>query len=111
MSHEIPQRIHRGAREVVVTWTDGHESTFPARWLRLRCQCAGCIEELSGRPLLAPDSVPHDVRPLAITLVGAYAIRVSWSDGHDTGIFTYDWLRSACQCERCHPAGDRHSAP
>lgn len=109
MSVEVPQRIHRGEQEVVVTWADGHASRFPSRWLRLRCQCAGCIEEMSGRPLLEPDTVPGDVRPLAITLVGAYAIRVAWSDGHDTGIYTYEWLRSVCPCPQCQPAGDRGS--
>lgn len=64
---------------------------------------------MSGRPLLEPDTVPGDVRPLAITLVGAYAIRVAWSDGHDTGIYTYEWLRSVCPCPQCQPAGDRGS--
>ncbi|MDH3290682.1 MAG: DUF971 domain-containing protein [Gemmatimonadota bacterium] len=110
MSVEIPRQIHRGEREIVVTWSEHHRGAFPARWLRLHCQCAACVEEMSGRPLLDPDLVPGDVRPIGITLVGSYAIRVTWSDGHDTGIYTYEWMRRACPCDRCHPDGDPNPA-
>ena len=66
---------------------------MPARRLRLACPCAMCIEEMSGRPLLDPASVPADVRPLSIHLVGNYALRINWSDGHSTGIFPWQRLR------------------
>ena len=96
-----PQRIHRGERELVVTWSEGHEATFPARALRLACQCALCQEEMTGRALLDPATVPEDVGPVSVALVGAYAIRITWSDGHDTGIYTYAWLKAHCPCELC----------
>ena len=44
---------------------------------------------MSGKPLLTPDSVPLDVRPLSVGLVGSYGLKVNWSDGHGTGIYTY----------------------
>jgi DUF971 family protein len=47
--------------------------------------------------------VPEDVRPVAIELVGAYGLRVRWSDGHGTGIYTFDRLRAACTCPVCRP--------
>jgi DUF971 family protein len=53
-----------------------------------------CIEEMTGRPLLEPGSVPDSVTPTAIALVGAYGLRVTWSDGHSTGIFPWDRLRA-----------------
>ena len=53
-----------------------------------------CVEEMSGRPLLDPAAVPDDVRPMAIQLVGAYGLRVTWSDGHSTGIFPWARLRA-----------------
>ncbi|MBK9691928.1 MAG: DUF971 domain-containing protein [Gemmatimonadetes bacterium] len=34
-------------------------------------------------------------------LVGAYGLRVEWSDGHGTGIYTFRWLRDRCPCEAC----------
>jgi ATP-binding protein involved in chromosome partitioning len=99
-----PTRIHRGESEIVVTWADDHVATFPARELRLACQCAACQEEMTGRPLLDPATVPQDVRAERIALVGSYAIKIGWSDGHDTGIYTYEWLWVHCPCERCRSA-------
>lgn len=97
----IPQRIHRDDREIVITWNEHHVSRYPARELRLECPCASCKEELTGRPLLDPATVPDDVKPLSIELVGSYAFRIAWSDGHGTGIFTYRHLLELCTCSRC----------
>lgn len=97
----IPERIHRGDREVVITWSRGHEGHYPARGLRLQCHCAGCREELTGKPLLDPAAVPEEVMPVSISLVGSYAIRIDWSDGHNSGIYTYEQLRALCPCEKC----------
>lgn len=88
-----------------MTWDADHVATYPARALRLACQCAACKEEMTGRPLLDPATVPDDVRADSIALVGGYAIRITWSDGHDTGIYTYEWLRANCPCERCRATG------
>lgn len=96
-----PQRIHRGERDITITWDDEHVGVYPARALRLACPCAECVEEMTGRPLLDPASVRDDVHAAAIHLVGGYAIRIDWSDGHTTGIYTWDLLRSLCPCERC----------
>jgi DUF971 family protein len=45
---------------------------------------------MTGRPLLDPARVPEDIDGLAVQLVGAYGIRIDWSDGHNTGI----WIKS-----------------
>jgi ATP-binding protein involved in chromosome partitioning len=52
------------------------------------------VEEFTGRPLLREEDVPEDVRPLRIAPVGRYGIQISWTDGHDTGIYTFEYLRS-----------------
>ncbi len=88
----IPVEIHRDDHQIVLKWSANHETAFPARDLRLACQCAQCRDEMTGKTLLNARSVPEDVRPLSIELVGAYGFRVQWSDGHGTGIYTYESL-------------------
>jgi DUF971 family protein len=56
---------------------------------------------MTGRPLLDPATVPADIRPLSVELVGAYGLRVHWSDGHGTGIYTFEGLLAVCPCDRC----------
>lgn len=98
----VPVAITRRDDGVLIEWDrEGHRALFPARALRLACPCAECVEEMSGRPLLRPAAVPADVRPLVLGLVGAYGLRVEWSDRHRTGIYTFDRLRRDCPCARC----------
>jgi DUF971 family protein len=87
-----------------IRWKDGHESLYPVRSLRMACRCARCIEEWTGRPLLREADVPADVRPTRVSPVGRYGIQIAWNDGHDTGIYTFEWLRALCPC--CVNAAD-----
>lgn len=48
---------------------------------------------MSGRALLDPATVPADIRPVQASLVGAYGLRITWSDGHGTGIYPFERLR------------------
>jgi len=100
-----PRRIERRDEGLAVEWEDaGHRAVYEARALRLACPCAECVEEMTGRPLIDPARVPADVRPLGVDLVGGYGIRVRWSDGHSTGIYTFERLRRVCPCARCSGA-------
>lgn len=92
---QIPTTIRQqDGRTLAIEWADRTQSLIDVRALRLACGCAHCVDEWSGDALLAPDSVPDDVRPVAIQAVGRYAIQISWSDGHDTGIYPFERLRS-----------------
>lgn len=102
MQPNIPHAINRQDNGLRIEWDRaGHEGFFAARDLRLACPCAACVEELSGRPILNPDTVPADIRPVSLALVGAYGLKVQWSDGHSTGIYTFERLLSSCPCVRC----------
>lgn len=87
--------------EVEILWEDEHRTVYPARELRLGCRCATCIEEMTGRPLLDPMTVPQEVRVTDIQLIGQYAIAVYFSDGHQTGIYNFRDLRANCPCPEC----------
>ena len=94
-------RAPRGARVLEIDWADGHTSVHPHRWLRGFCPCASCQGHHgpiryreAGEPLL-----------LDLSEVGNYALQLHWADGHDTGIYSFDFLRRLCACPRCAPEG------
>jgi DUF971 family protein len=78
--------------DLLVRWDDGKESKFPPRWLRARCPCAECVEEWSGKRVVGDAQVAADVKPRGMTQVGRYAVQLQWSDGHSTGIYSWDYL-------------------
>jgi ATP-binding protein involved in chromosome partitioning len=93
--------------QIRIVWKDGHESIYNGYVLRLACPCAGCMDELSGKRRLREESIRKDVYPLAMDPTGRYAIRFDWSDGHATGIYTFEYLRALCPCPIC--AGTRQT--
>ncbi len=82
--------------DVLVAWPGGPAISVPAARLRDLCPCAGCVEEGTGKKILDPATIPADIRPEQIVPVGNYAIQIHWSDGHSTGIYTWQTLRDAC---------------
>ena len=95
----VPVEIGRANQhDVRIKWQDGHESVYPARELRMSCPCAGCVDEVTGQMRVIATSVPHNVHPLKIDLIGRYAISIQWSDVHSTGIYPFDYLRKRCPC-------------
>ncbi len=81
--------------DVRIAWPGGPEVTIPAVRLRDLCPCAECVEEGTGRKILDPASIPSDIRPATIAPVGNYAVQITWSDGHSTGIYSWRALREA----------------
>jgi len=77
---------------LLVRWDDGRESKFAPRWLRARCPCAECVEEWSGKRVVGEEQVKQDVKPQGMHEVGRYAMQLQWSDGHSTGIYSWDYL-------------------
>ena len=86
---------------ILVQWKDGHQSKFEARYLRINCGCAECVEEWSRRQLLDPATIQADLTAEDYLLVGQYAVQFLWSDAHYTGIYPFDLLRKLCPCEDC----------
>ncbi len=96
MSEDVPTPTEirqAGPRTLAITWSDGRQSRYDVRELRLACGCATCIDEWTGEERLDPESVPEDVHPLRLGSVGRYAIQIDWSDGHSSGIYPFRRLR------------------
>ena len=75
---------------LTVTWDDGLSDALPVPYLRAWCPCAGC-QGHSGA--VRKQTVEESIGAVEIHEMGAYAIAIRFSDGHDTGIYTWDWLR------------------
>lgn len=93
---------------IKIDWKDGHHSEYGLTYLRDKCPCATCTgahgttprqpeaEAAGPFPMFKPK-----LKMLSVEPVGNYAIRIHWSDGHSTGIYTYDHFRNICPCENC----------
>jgi len=79
-------------RQLEITWQDQRVDRLPFRRLREECPCAGCVDELTGRRVLDVATIPDDIHLLELSGVGHYAVKIRWSDGHDTGLFTWEQL-------------------
>jgi DUF971 family protein len=96
---------------VDIDWKDGHVSHFTFQWLRDACPCATCDEERKktnrrpGEPVQQAAALlplyKEKLRPKEVQSVGKYAICFHWNDGHETGIYSWDYLRASCQCAEC----------
>lgn len=99
----IKNRIDLG--QLVITWHDGVQVGLPFHPLRAECACARCVDEMTGRRIVGLDDVDPTVAVAELKLVGNYALKITWSDGHDTGLFTWVVLRRLCD-ERRVGGGD-----
>ncbi len=88
-----PVAIDRYAEhDVRIRWNTGEQAVYPARFLRGECPCASCVDELTGKRIVTESLLPILVYPKSIEPVGRYAIQIFWSDGHSTGIYTWERL-------------------
>jgi DUF971 family protein len=85
--------IEEGDAELSIEWSDGLSSTYKAPELRRACPCAGCVDEWTGKKILDDAKIDETLSFRHISIVGRYALNFHFSDGHDTGIFSFDYLR------------------
>lgn len=85
--------IEENDAEITIVWSDNVETNYNAPQLRRACPCAGCINEWTGEKMLDASEIPDDLSFKHISIVGRYALNFHFSDGHDTGIFSFKFLR------------------
>ena len=104
------------SKGIRIDWKDGHHSEYTLAYLRDECPCATCTgahgTELQKTNYAAEAAKPIDpfkmftptLKMLKVDEVGAYAIQIQWSDGHSSGIYSFDHLRHICNCAECKVA-------
>ncbi len=95
-----------GGTGMAIDWRDGHTSQWTFAWLRAACPCATCNEErekdgrqigvAKPKPMAMLPMYEAPAKPVEVTPVGKYAIRFKWNDGHEAGLYSWDYLRNAC---------------
>jgi len=90
---EPRQIVEESDSEISINWSDDTENKFNAADLRRKCPCAGCINEWTGEKILHADSIKDDLSFSSISIVGRYALNFHFSDGHDTGIYSFQYLK------------------
>ena len=76
-----------------IEWSDRVETLHAYRELRGNCPCAECVDEITGARRIFPKHISETIKPVEAVPVGRYAYQFNWSDGHNTGLFTYEYLR------------------
>ena len=99
------------SKGIKIDWKDKHRSEYGLAYLRDECPCASCTGAHGTEPQKSTYSAPAAASPfqmftpvlkmLSVEEVGHYAIRIAWSDGHNTGIYSFDHLRKICPCPEC----------
>jgi DUF971 family protein len=104
--NKVLERAELLGRILVLHWADAHRSELMLDAVRRACPCASCggsgAARGPGLQMVAP-SGKWEVQ--AIQVVGRYALQLSWRDGHDTGIYSFELLRSLCECVECNSGG------
>lgn len=106
MSDEAPRRgpaiepreiMQEGEAGLRITWADERVCHYAAPALRRACPCAQCVNEWTGQRMLKPEAVSDSIQISDIAIVGRYALNFIWSDGHETGIYSFRYLRELCE--------------
>lgn len=92
-----PKSIKVEGERISILWKDSNKSRIQLRYLRDECPCAGCKGETillhSYRPPKLPIAHPEMYTVKNLKMVGEYALQIWWKDGHDTGIYTWEYLK------------------
>ena len=92
-----PVSVQKIGTELAIAWSDGLESYLPIEALRRNCPCAVCAGEPDVTGMVVKPRQEHGPKSfelLSWQTVGGYAIQPRWGDGHDTGLYSYAYLRT-----------------
>jgi ATP-binding protein involved in chromosome partitioning len=87
-------RIDFNAKHIVLTWADGKISRVDNHALRLHCGCANCVDEMTNERKISATDISDKICAMEVKTIGNYAVQIKWSDGHDTGLYPFNMIRS-----------------
>ncbi len=87
-------RAHQVDQMLELAWDGEPPFRVPYKHLRAQCPCATCRDEWTGERLLDPATIAANLSLAGMERVGNYAVRLSWSDGHSSGLYTWDVLHA-----------------
>jgi DUF971 family protein len=90
---EPTQIVQESDSELSIRWSDDAETSYSAPSLRRACPCASCVNEWTGEKILQDEKISDDLTIKNASLVGRYALNFQFSDGHETGIYSFKYLR------------------
>lgn len=98
VSQQPPKSLkaHRAEGLFEIGWPTGESFRIPFRYLRGRCPCASCVDENTGIRVVGVDEIPEGIEVVAAELQGNYALKLTWNDRHNTGLYTWENLRRLC---------------
>jgi DUF971 family protein len=85
-------RAHQNEQVLEVVWSEGRVDRVPYHRLRAECPCASCKDEWTGARILDPATIRADIKIEGMEMIGNYAIRLVWNDGHSSGLYTWETL-------------------
>ena len=91
-----PVTIQPIGNELAIKWSDGSESFLALEYLRKNCPCAGCGGEPDVMGRVVKPEVTHtsaSFRLRGFQMVGGYAMQPTWEDGHNSGLYSYEYLK------------------
>ncbi len=94
MNKFTPTNVDANQSRLKITWADGVAHELGARLLRAACNCASCVSEITGQRLIDIAKIRADISISKAEPTGNYAVSLTFSDFHSTGIFTYEYLRA-----------------
>ncbi|MCF8240366.1 MAG: DUF971 domain-containing protein [Melioribacteraceae bacterium] len=99
----IPKQIKINDGRLNITWSSGDNTSVGLKYLRKECPCANCKGETillkTIRPVRKSSETPEMYKIADNKTIGGYAVKITWRDGHDTGIYSWEYLKTLADDE------------
>ncbi len=99
----FPKKLKVEDQKLKIEWDDGSKDEIGLKYLRDQCPCANCqgenilLKKVKPIQIFSDDEVKYKI--LKLDVLGNYAVQIHWADGHNTGVYTWEYLKELSQTE------------